>query len=726
MTSNDLMATAMAVIAALLLAGCGEKPESDTEPAAAATNDDLTNAAVETAGNPLLAPWNTPFGVPPFDRIDAGDYLPAFRTAMAEQKAEIAAIVENADEPDFVNTIEALEKTGAALSRVTRVFYAVNGANSNDVTRETARTIAPELSAHRDDISLNAALFDRIDAVYRRRDALDLSTERRRLLEETYEDFVRSGVNLDAPSQARLREINAELATLSETFRDNLQNETNNFELLVTDKSNLGKLPKSLVALAAEEAVRRGHDCECWAFTLQRPSINPFLQYSPNREMRRGIFEGYAMRGNNGNDYDNNAIVSRTVELRAERAALMGFGTHADFMLSDRMAETPEQVYGLLERVWKPALARAKEERAARQKMMNADGIEGELMAWDWRYYTEKVRQARYAYDEEALRAYFEVNAVRGGAFELANRLYGLTFERRTDLPLWHPDQQAFEVKDADGSHLAVLYMDFFARESKRGGGWMNALRQQSSINGMVTPIVTNNFNFPAPTADSPSLIGLTEAATLFHEFGHALHGMLSNVTYESLAGTSTPRDFVEFPSQVMENWMREPEVLRLFAHHYETGATIPDEIIEKITASARFDQGFTTVEYLAASYLDMAYHTLESPEALAPNRFEETAMNELGLIDEIIPRYRSTYFAHIFAGGYSAGYYSYLWSEVLDADAFQAFKDNGLFDRETASRFREHILSRGGTRPAMELYENFRGRPPEIDALLERRGFTD
>lgn len=726
MKRNVFLACAIAVFLAAVPAACTDNSGSDPEPAAVATSDETTDAAAESGGNPLLSAWNTPFGVPPFDRIDAGDYLPAFRAGMTEQTAEVAAIVANADDPDFFNTIEALEQSGATLSRVTRVFYAVNGANSNDVTRETAKTIAPELSAHRDDISLNSALFERIDAVYRKRDALDLTAEQRRLLEETYKDFVRSGVNLDEPAQARLREINAELATLSETFRENLLNETNNFELLVTDKSDLGNLPKSLVALAAEEAVRRAHDCECWAFTLQRPSINPFLQYSPNREMRRKLFQGYAMRGNNDNDYDNKSIVSRTVELRSERAALMDFGTHADYMLSDRMAETSAQVYDLLDRIWKPALRTAKEARAARQEMMNDDGVDGELMAWDWRYYTEKVRQARYDYDEEALRAYFEVDAVRDGAFELANRLYGLRFERRTDLPAWHPDQQAFEVKDADGSHLAVLYMDFFARESKRGGGWMNALRQQSNVNGKVTPIVTNNFNFPAPTADSPSLISLTEAETLFHEFGHALHGMLSDVTYESLAGTSTPRDFVEFPSQVMENWMREPEVLRMFAHHYETGETIPDEIIEKITASAKFDQGFKTVEYLAASYLDMAYHTLESPEAVASNRFEDAAMDEIGLIDEIIPRYRSSYFAHIFAGGYSAGYYSYLWSEVLDADAFQAFKDNGLFDQETAASFREHILSKGGTRPAMELYENFRGRPPEIEALLERRGFVD
>jgi peptidyl-dipeptidase Dcp len=603
----------------------------------------------------------------------------------------------------------------------------VNGANSNDVTKETAKTIAPELSAHRDDISLNAELFERVDAVYRNRSSLNLTGEQQRLLEETHKGFIRSGINLDLPSQARLREINAELATLNESFRENLLNDTNNFELLVEDRADLGDLPTSLVALAADEAKRRGHDCECWAFTLQRPSVDPFLQYSPNRELRRRIFEGYAMRGANGDANDNKLAVSRTAQLRAERAALMGYDTHAEFVLSDRMAESPELVYELLNRVWAPAARTAKEERNARQEMMQADGVEGDLEAWDWRYYTEKVRKANYDYDEEALRPYFEVTAVRDGVFALANRLFGLRFESRQDLPVWHPDQQVFEVKDADGSHLAVLYMDFFARESKRGGAWMNALRQQSRDDGAgtrISPIVTNNFNFPAPTAGGPSLLSLTEAETLFHEFGHALHGMLSDVTYESLAGTSTPRDFVEFPSQVMENWMKEPEVLAMFARHYRTGETIPGGIVEKITASAKFDQGFNTVEYLGASYLDMAYHSLDSPEAVQPDSFEHAAMTDIGLIDEIIPRYRSTYFAHIFAGGYSTGYYSYLWSEVLDADAFQAFKETSLFDAATAARYREHILSKGGTRPGMELYADFRGRPPGIEPLLKRRGF--
>jgi peptidyl-dipeptidase Dcp len=719
-----MIRSALGVLLLTALMPACSQDDADTQVVKTAETSGTAGAEVAPAGNPLLAEWNTPFGVPPFDRIDGSHYLPAIRAGIAEHRKEIAAITGLADAPDFANTVEALERSGAALSRVSRVFSAVNAANSNDVTRQTAKVVAPELAAHQDDIFLNGDLFERVDAVHRARDSLDLTAEQRRLLEETHKDFVRSGINLDEPAQARLREINAELATLNESFRENLLNDTNSFVLLVEDEADLGDLPTSLVALAADEAKRRGHDCECWAFTLQRPSIDPFLQYSPNRELRRRIFQAYAMLGNNGDKNDNNAAAGRMAQLRAERAALLGFETHAHYVLSDRMAETPQLVSELLDRVWVPAMKTATEERDARQKMMQADGIEGRLEAWDWRYYSEKLRKANYDYDEEALRAYFEVTAVRDGVFALANRLFGLTFERREDLPVWHPDQQAFEVKDADGSHLAVLYMDFFARESKRSGGWMNALRQQSKMGGTVTPVVTNNFNFPAPAANEPSLLSLSEAETLFHEFGHALHGMLSDVTYESLAGTSTPRDFVEFPSQVMENWMTEPEVLAMFARHYRTGEAIPEEIVEKITASTKFDQGFKTVEYLAASYLDMAYHTLDSPEVVATGAFEDAAMADIGMLDEIIPRYRSTYFAHIFAGGYSAGYYSYLWSEVLDADAFQAFKESSLFDADTAARFREHILSKGGTRPGMELYENFRGRAPQIEPLLERRGF--
>ncbi len=677
-----------------------------------------------TGENPLLAPWETPFGVPPFDKIEDGHYLPAFRAAMAEQSAEIAATVADPEPPTFANTVEALERSGGSLTRVSSVFFALNAAHSNDAIRDVARTIAPELSAHRDDIRLNRALYDRIKVVYARRQVLDLTPEQRRLVEEMHKNFVRSGDGLEGDARARLREINGELAELSQKFGQNLLEETNDFELHVTDRADLGDLPQSLVAAAAMEAKRRGHESG-WAFTLQRPSANPFLQYSPNREMRREVFMGYALRGDRDNEADNKASLSRIADLRAERAALLGYETHAAYVLADRVAENTEQVYELLDRLWPPALRMAIAERDALQEMMHEDGIEGALQGWDWRYYTEKVRQARYDLDAEALRPYFEVTAVRDGVFVLANKLFGLTFTELKDIPRWHPDQEVFEVKEADGSHVGILYMDYFARESKRGGAWMNDLRAQSRLDGDVKAIVTNNFNFPPPTENAPSLLSFSEAQTLFHEFGHALHGLLSDVTYESLSGTAVPRDFVEFPSQVMENWMSEPEVLRLYAKHYQTGETIPDELIDKLEAAGKLNQGFATVEYLAASYLDMAWHTLPEPEAKEPRSFEDIEMARIGLIEEIIPRYRSVYFAHIFSGGYSAGYYSYIWSEVLDADAFQAFKETSLFDQDTARRYREYILAAGGTRPGMELYVAFRGRAPVIEPLLERRGLV-
>ena len=435
---------------------------------------------------------------------------------------------------------------------------------------------------------------------------------------------------------------------------------------------------------------------------------------------------GYALRGDNDNEYDNKAIASRMAALRAERADLMGFDTHADFVLSDNMAESPERVYEFLDQVWAPALEVAKEERDAFEAMMHEEGVEGELQGWDWRHYAEKVRKARYDLDQEALLPYFQVDAVRDGVFELAHRLYGLTFERRPDLPTWHPDQQAFEVKEADGSHLGILYLDLFTRESKRGGAWMNSLRSQERMDGEVTPIVTVNANFPPPAGDDPSLISFDNALTLAHEMGHAFHGLFSDVRYPSLSGTSVPRDFVEFPSQVMENWMGEPEMLREYARHYQTGEPLPQETIEKLQAAAKFNQGFATVEYMAAAYLDMAWHTLAQPVEHDADAFEAAEMERIGLIDQIIPRYRSTYFNHIFAGGYSSGYYAYLWAEVLDADAYAAFLETGdLFDPATARKLREEVLSRGGTRPGMELYRNFRGREPSIDALLEKRGLV-
>ena len=710
----------------LLTGGCARESTGQADASGGAATPVAGDSEMTDTQNPLLAEWHTPFGVPPFDQIEDTHYLPALRAGMKARKDEVEEIARNSEAPSFENTVEALERSGSALTRVRNVFYAVNSAHSNDQIRETAAQVAPELAALYDDIYLDRGLFERVKKVYEARETLNLDAEQGWLLSETYKDFKRAGANLDPDAQARLREINAELATLSQDFRDNLLEERKGFELLVSDRADLGELSDGIVAAAAAEAKRRGHECECWVFTLQRTSINPFLAYSPNRELRKKIFMGYAQRGDNGNEFDNRSILVRTAELRAERAKLLGYPSHAHYKLEDNVAETPERVYRLLDKVWPPALAKAKDERGELQKMMSQDGIDDQLRAWDWRYYTERLRKARYDLDAERLRAYFELTAVRDGVFTVAKRLFGISFVPRDDLPKWHSDQQVFEVRDEDGSHLAILYMDFFARESKRGGAWMNELREQSKLDGNVTPIVTNNFNFSAPTEESSALLNLSEARTLFHEFGHALNGMFSDVTYESMSGTGTPRDFVEFPSQVMENWMSEADVLRSFARHYQTGEPLPQEYIDKITATNKFNQGFQTVEYMAASYLDLEYHTMSEARSVDPRAFEEAAMKRIGLIDEIIPRYRSTYFSHIFAGGYSAGYYGYLWSEVMDADAFQAFKEAGLFDRATAARFREQVLSRGGSRPGLEMFEAFRGRPPAIEPLLARRGFLD
>jgi peptidyl-dipeptidase Dcp len=675
--------------------------------------------------NPLLAEWHTDFGVPPFDLIRNEHYEPAFREAMAQHLAEVEEIVANPEPPTFENTIVALELSGSALRTVSRVFGAVSGAHTNDTLQAVDRTMAPLRAAHADDINLNPQLWERIEAVYQEREELDLSPEQHRLLEETHKGFVRRGAALDDEGKERLREINGELAQLSTQYGENVLAETNAYELLVTDTADLGNLPENLVLLAAEKARERGYE-EGWVFTQDRPSVEPFLDASPNRELRRDAFLGYIMRGDRDNEHDNKDILSRTAALRAERAGLMGYPTHAHFVLEDNMAETPDRVLSFLEEVWRPALEVAKQERADMQELMTAEGVEGELEGWDWRYYTEKVRKARFDLDQEVLLPYFEVNAARDGVFTVCNRLFGLSFHERHDLPRWHPDQQVFEVREADGRHLGMLYMDFFARPSKRGGAWMNSLRVQFNVDGFVTPIVTTNFNFPAPAGGGPSLIGLDNTLTLAHEMGHALHGLLSNVTYESLAGTAVPRDFVEMPSQIMEHWMGEPEVLSMYARHYRTGEVLPDELIERLQASATFNQGFTTVEFIAAAFLDMAWHLLDRPVEHEPRSFEDREMARIGLLPEIPPRYRSTYFNHIFSGGYSAGYYSYLWSEVLDTDAFQAFVEAGdLFHQETARRLREELLSRGGTRPGMELYVNFRGREPSIQALLEARGLV-
>ncbi|NQT80681.1 MAG: M3 family metallopeptidase [Candidatus Aminicenantes bacterium] len=673
--------------------------------------------------NPLLSEFNTTFQVPPFDKIMEEHYLPAFKEGIEQQKKELEEIINNTWIPNFKNTIEALESTGALLRRVNNVFYILNGTKTNDHMQKIAKEIAPLLSKHRDDIRLNEKLFKRIKAVYVQRDKSDFTVEQKTLLEKYYKDFVRGGANLDMEKKARLREINKELSLLTLKFGENILKENNRFELVIEKKDDLAGLPEAVIKGAAEAASKRGYEGK-WVFTLHKPSMIPFLQYSEKRELREKIFKAYINRGNNNDELDNKAILARIAAFRVEKAYLLGYKTHAHFVLEQNMAEKPENVYSFLNRLWKPALEMAKKEAKELQEMIRKEGKDFKLQSWDWWYYAEKLKKAKYELDEEMLRPYFKLENVIQGAFYVANKLYGIQFVERTDIPKYHEDVKVFEVKEADGSHIGVLYTDYFPRASKRGGAWMNSFRKQSKLGGKeVHPVITNNGNFSKPTGNKPALISSEEVKTLFHEFGHALHGLLSNCTYNRLSGTSVPRDFVELPSQIMENWALEPDVLKVYAKHYETGAVIPQILINKLKKAGLFNQGFASVEYLAASFLDMDWHTLTEAKELDPGEFETKSLSKIGLIPEIIVRYRSPYFNHIFSGGYSSGYYSYIWAEVLDADAFEAFKETSLFDQKTAQAFRKNILERGGTEDPMTLYKSFRGAEPKVESLLKRRG---
>ncbi len=676
--------------------------------------------------NPFFTDWKTPFGAPPFNEIKPKDYLPAFKEGISRQQREIAAISDNKEAPTFENTIEALERSGKLLDKVSSVFYNLNSALTSDTLQKIAKEVSPLLSKHHDDINLNAKLFARIKTVYEQRNNLSLSVEQNRLLEKYYKDFVRGGANLNEADKKKLRKINKELSLLSLKFGENILKENNRFEMILNKKEELRGLPRNVIIAAAQTAKERGYDGK-WVFTLHKPSLIPFLQYSDKRVLREKMFKGYISRGNHDDELDNKDNVRKIVNLRIEKAHLLGYKSHADFVLEENMAKNPHNVYNLLDKIWQPALVMAKKEAAELQRTINKSGGKFKLMPWDWWYYAEKLRKEKYDLDEEALRPYFKLENVRAGAFEVAHRLYGITFTERKDIPVYHKDVKVFEVKEADGRHIGLLYTDYFPRASKRGGAWMEAYRKQSRMDGKkITPIICNVCNFSKPTGDKPALLSFEEVQTLFHEFGHALHGLLSDCTYPSLSGTDVARDFVETFSQVMENWAAEPQVLKMYAHNYKTGKPIPQGLIEKIRNSGHFNQGFATVEYLAAAYLDMDWHTLTQTNDYDVNKFETKAMDKIGLIPQIVVRYRSPYFSHIFAGGYSAGYYSYIWAEVLDADAFQAFKENGIFDKKTAESFRKNMLSRGGTEDAMTLYKRFRGREPDIEPLLERRGLKD
>ena len=675
--------------------------------------------------NPFFSEYQTPFGTPPFEKIKESHYLPAFTEGISQHQQEISTIVNNQESPTFQNTVEALENSGQLLTRVRAVFFNMISANTNDRMRELAKEVSPMLSQHADDILLNENLFQRIKAVYDEKNQLDLTSEQQRLLEETYKRFARNGANLDEKEKAELREINKELSLLTLKFGDNVLKETNKYELVIDNEADLAGLPDNVISTAAETAKERGKE-GAWVFTIQKPSMIPFLQYSQKRDLREKIFKAYINQGNHNDELDNKATLNRIAALRLQRANLLGYKTHADFVLEENMAKVPQNVYNRLNQIWKPALKVAQKEEKALQNLVYADGQNFKLEPWDWWYYAEKLKKQKYDLDDEVLRPYFKLENVREGAFMVANKLWGLTFEERTDIPTYNPDVKTFEVKDADGTHIGILYTDYFPRASKRGGAWMSDYRGQKIIDGkMVTPIVCNVFNFTKPTGNTPSLLTLEEAKTLFHEFGHGLHGLLSDCNYESISGTNVAQDFVELPSQIMENWASDPEVLKMYARHYETNQPIPDELIQKIRNASKFNQGFETVELLAASFLDMDWHTITDTTNLDPIAFENKSLSKIGLIPEIVVRYRSPYFRHIFAGGYSAGYYSYIWAEVLDADAFQAFKETSIFDQSTARAFRENILAAGNTDDPMVLYKKFRGREPGIDALLARRGLN-
>ncbi len=673
--------------------------------------------------NPLLNEFKTPYGVPPFDLIKNEHFIPAADQAMSEHNEQIMAIISDEQIPDFENTVVALERSGELLDNIMNVFHNLNNSNTNDELQEIARQLVPSVTKHRDAIWLNEDLFKKVKSVYDSKDNLQLDTENTKLLSETYIRFVRGGAGLPEEKKARFREINEELSLLSINFSQNILSETNNFKLVIEDENDLSGLPSALKETAAKTAEAAGMPGK-WIFTVHKPSLIPFITYADNRNLRENLFIAYINLGDNGNEFDNNKIIEKMVALRAERAEILGYQTHADFILERNMAKTTDKVISFLDQIWKPALKVVKAEASQLQAMINASGETFKLEPWDWWYYAEKVRKADYDIDEETLREYFVLENVRDGAFEVATRLFGIQFEQKNDIPKYHPDVQTFEVKDADGSHLGILYMDFFPRESKRSGAWMSELREQKIVNGEnIRPVVTNNFNFSLPTEGKPALISYDEAEILFHEFGHALHGLLSQCKYSSLSGTSVPRDFVELPSQVMQNWAADPEVMKLYAKHYKTREVIPDEILNKLDKSRHFNQGFVTVEYMSACYLDMDYHTLTHPAQITVPEFEKQSLKKMGMIPEIIVRYRSTYFSHIFSGGYSAGYYSYIWAEVLDSDAFQAFKETSLFDPSTAKAFRENILEKGGTEDPMNLYVKFRGKEPNISALLKKRG---
>ena len=689
---------------------------------AATTSDTLL---ANTSDNPFLKAWTLPNGAPPFDQIKEEHFLPAFEAGIAERRAEIAAITAQRAAATFANTIDQLESGGDVLNRVQAVFFNMSSANTNADIQRIQREISPKLAAFRNDVYLDANLFARIEKIHEGRKSL--KAEQRRVIEKYYDDFVRAGAKLSEAQKNRVRKIDQRMSMLSVQFQQNQLADSNAFSLeLKTDADRAG-LPAFALAAAQQAGKDAGQEGK-YLITLSRSSVETFLQLGENRELREKAFNAWAARGANGNQWDNRKIIGEMVALRAERAKLLGFETHADFVLADRMAKTPGAARDLIERVWKPARERALQERADMQALIDAEGGNFKLQGWDWRYYAEKVRKSRFDLDQDQIKPYFQLDKMIEAQFFVANRLWGLTFAARTDLPVYHPDVRIWEVRERDGKFIGLFYGDFYARPSKQSGAWMSSYRNQRKIGGARTPVVVNVCNFNKPAAGQPALLSYDDAETLFHEFGHALHGLLSDVTYPRVAGTSVPTDFVEFPAQVYEHWLGEPAVLQRFAAHYETGEPIPQALLDRLMAARNFNQGFATVEFLASAFVDLDAHMMTNVDAATfdIDAVERDSLARLQMPAEIVCRHRPTHFGHIFSGGYSAGYYSYMWSEVLDADGFQAFKEAGdIFDPATAARLREHVYSAGGTREPMDLYVAFRGREPDVQALLRNRGFA-
>lgn len=728
-TSKHLKASFVALSISLALSACS-KP-SDTAKTEA---EPQASTASQTMDNPFFTDYTTKFDIPPFSKITNEHYVPAFEKGMEEHLAEIDAIVNNPEPPTFENTLEAMERAGGLLTKVQRVFYNMAGSNTNPTIQKIQRDMSPVMSAHYDKIAFNDGLFKRIEAVYQARDTLGLNQEQSKFLSDTRKGFVRSGALLNAQQKEKISELNSQISQLTTQFGQNLLSETNGFELIL-DESDLVGLSDGVIQAAASKAAEKMEKAESedekakyegkYVFTPHRSSMYPFLTQSDRRDLREKLYKSYVMRGDNNNDKDNKDVAAKIAMLRAERAQVLGYETHAHFVLEERMVNTPEGVYDLLMQLWKPALERAKREVADMQSVVDAEGKDFQIAAWDWWQYAEKVRKAKYDLDEASLKPYLTLDNVLNGVFDTSNKLWGLTFTELFDMDLYHPDARAWEVKDKDGSHIGIFIGDYFTRSNKRGGAWMSSFKGQSNLDGRERPVVVNVCNFPAPVGDDPSLLSFENVTTLFHEFGHALHGLVTNTTYGSMSGTSGPRDFTEFPAQILEHWASEPAILKSFAKHYQTGEVMPDELIAKLLKASKFNQGFANTEYLAASLLDMDWHTLKAGEVIEDaGAFEKAAMERIGLIEQIAPRYRSTYFSHIFAGGYASGYYAYVHSAVLDSDGFEAFKETGdVFNQELAQKFRTHILEKGSTEDAMTLYKKFRGREPSIDALLKVRG---